>query len=558
MRATLTNNGWNTTEWGLSFLRVSSFPLDPSCTFETEEEFQNYLEGNDIDKPYLGQIIALKTDKYHVHVVQEYADGVWIARPLNEDELESLQDQITKLREQLEQSIKELEEKLKGDDLTKDYDTLAKIQDIIIRQKVIQDQFQQNFQKELDATQAGIGLSQDGSFSPDQETVYLKNATSVMNALKTLDALVGQAINNCSVSSQTGNDIILKEDGIYHNIDTEYANGVLTVKVNGSIKQQHILGLSSVVETGGYDPDNEVLYLVFKLQSGDKQRVDIPAGALIDEWTVDNSHPSKVVELTKERVISGPDKLSADVRLSTNKQNILEKDGNTLLVRGTADNITYSGDVTVKDKIDQLETKSAGIGDLNQKLEEEVNRAKLAEQELQQKDTQLSEKIDETKETLTSNIAEVDAKVNEALESIRSFLQDTDSANSTINKWKEVEQFLRGITDQETLTGLLQQITTSTEKELQELRHQIDMEVLRATSKEELLDHRIDDIKEGLDEVKRKLEDDVDISKQLENYYTKPEIDEMLKPSFRVEQETLIVTKQNSGYRVDNEVLIIN
>ncbi len=49
---------------------------------------------------------------------------------------------------------------------------------------------------------------------------------------------------------------------------------------------------------------------------------------------------------------------------------------------------------------------------------------------------------------LPEGLAEFIAKVN-------SFLEDADASDATINKWKEIESFLTGITDTETLTGLL-------------------------------------------------------------------------------------------------------
>ncbi|MBQ3690285.1 MAG: hypothetical protein II937_10580 [Bacteroidales bacterium] len=40
-------------------------------------------------------------------------------------------------------------------------------------------------------------------------------------------------------------------------------------------------------------------------------------------------------------------------------------------------------------------------------------------------------------------------------ERVRAFLEDSDASDETINHWHEIESFLQGITDQETLTGLL-------------------------------------------------------------------------------------------------------
>lgn len=38
---------------------------------------------------------------------------------------------------------------------------------------------------------------------------------------------------------------------------------------------------------------------------------------------------------------------------------------------------------------------------------------------------------------------------------LKTFIEGTDSAATTINRWKELENFLNGITDTQTLTGLL-------------------------------------------------------------------------------------------------------
>ncbi len=381
MRNTIVSNGWNTTEWGLAFLRVSSFPIDPSCTFDTEEEFQNYLQGNDTDKPYLGQLISVQSDKYHVYVVQEYNGTEWTARPLNEDEIAELGDKINELKEKVDQDLADLEQKLKGDHLTEDYDTLSKIQDIILQHKAVAAQFFSNFQTELDQTQTGIGLSQDGSFSPDQETHYLKNATSVMNALRTLDKILYRlkyAMGESStayleetldrdtdittitphVKIANDSDIEVRE-GLYLKVQTEYDKGILTLKINGNTVATHDLGLSGLVEDSYYDSQNEKIVIIFKLHNGESQRVEIPAGEIIEEWIVNNPDTSPV-QLTKTRVVDGKDTLSADVRLSNKPNNILVKDGNTLYVKGTANNITFE-DSTVEDELNRKVDKASGL-----------------------------------------------------------------------------------------------------------------------------------------------------------------------------------------------------
>lgn len=300
---------------------------------------------------------------------------------------------------------------------TDPFKTLRGIEDVITTLNQLLNNRIDNLQTELDQTQVGVGLSGDGAYNADRETYYLQDATSVMNALRILDSLINQAINNCNLqvadtntvnldlkkeatkttisanvalSPVLGNDILAKSDGLYCNIDSEYQDGVLTVKVNGNIRQQHVLGLSSVVDRAYYDPAQEAIIIVFKLQNGNTQTVTIPAATLISEWIADNSDSNKVVEITKVRVVNGPDKLSADVRISTSPNNILEKQGNTLLVDGTP------------------------IKDLEDDVVEEVNRAKLAEQQLQSQLDNIQISVD----TALKN-AELDVVTTESVELIK-------------------------------------------------------------------------------------------------------------------------------------------
>lgn len=47
------------------------------------------------------------------------------------------------------------------------------------------------------------------------------------------------------------------------------------------------------------------------------------------------------------------------------------------------------------------------------------------------------------------------ADVNDFIDKVNTFLNDADASDTAINRWKEIESFLAGITDTETLTGLL-------------------------------------------------------------------------------------------------------
>ena len=321
---------------------------------------------------------------------------------------------------------------------SKEFLTLRSIEDFVRELKADVDHSIKNLQKELNDTQAGVGLDGDGKFSPDQETNYLKDATSVMNALKTLDFKIKDLATDkaldtenpdvvkldirketdktfidayLELSSIDGNALKKQPDGLYMKLTSEYNNGILTLKVNDNVIAQHVLGISSVVEEAYYDSPNEEIVIVFKLLDGNKQVTRIPVGALIREWVVDNSGPSDTVILTRvEDFTAGPDKLSADVRLYVDKYNILVKQGNSLYVRGTSDNITHN-DVKISEIIEDLkekvESSSTDVNQIKSDIKDLQNSVSNVEKDLADLDTTI-EKIEGSVADLTKHLLDFD------------------------------------------------------------------------------------------------------------------------------------------------------
>ena len=65
---------------------------------------------------------------------------------------------------------------------------------------------------------------------------------------------------------------------------------------------------------------------------------------------------------------------------------------------------------------------------------------------------------------LSGNYANVYAFINK----VKQFLEDADASDETINRWQEIEAFLQGVTDTQTLTGLLEQQRTDLEGRIAE------------------------------------------------------------------------------------------
>lgn len=383
-----------------------------------------------------------------------------------------------------------------GDPLpTEPFRTLRGIEDFVREFKAQSENTDANLQTELDQTQVGVGLSGDGAYNPDKETYYLKDATSVMNALKILDSLINEAINNCNlevedtntvdltinkqttktvlsadvkISTSDGNGIQAKNDGLFYKLETEYENGILTVKVNDNIISRHTIGLSTIVESAKYDPDQEAIIMVFKLLDGSKQELVIPVGTLIREWEVDNSHPTKVVVLEKEDVLGGgTDKLSADVRLYVDKYQILEKRDNTLYVKGTTDNLTHN-DEALDVVIDRIISSGS---DTNDALQAEIDRAKAAEQALDNKITAETTRADKVETQLRNDL---DAEIKRATGVETDLQKQIDNLqDSTSTDISELEAALKAEVERSTEkdaahdTAISEEVARATEAENQ-------------------------------------------------------------------------------------------
>lgn len=111
---------------------------------------------------------------------------------------------------------------------------------------------------------------------------------------------------------------------------------------------------------------------------------------------------------------------------------------------------------------------------------------------------------------------------------LKTFLEAKDTADSTINRWQEIETFLQGITDTETLSGLLEQlekdITAAYDRAIAAavkvesdrakgaeatLQTNIDGERQRAEAAETALGKRISDTKTGLQQTDAEIRQDI-------------------------------------------------
>lgn len=430
--------------------------------------YQSLTEAANALNKFLNEVDSSTTKINTLVELQNFLDGYTDA-----DSLKSILD--------------ELWNKIEGDVTpSEDFQTLKGIEEFVRTLAQWAKDRTNNLQTEIDQTQVGVGLSGDGSFNPDKETNYLQDATSVMNALKILDGLMFEAISGITIAPENndviqlavrkelegyviaaklllsnayGNELLKKDDGLYINVVSEYDSGTLTLKVNDKIVSQHILGFSSLVSKAYYDSSSESIKIVFRLLNGDNEEITIPVGNLIREWEPDNSNPDKVVEITRETVIDGADKVSADVRIANEVHNILERHGNALIVEGTSQKITHN-DQTLSEVLEGIKQDASTT---SSNLNAEITRAKEAETAIQHNLESETNRATQAEATIQSNLDNHKADTNNPHKVTKaqvglSNVDNTSDINKPVsvaqqNAINQAKQEVRDIIDEYTING---------------------------------------------------------------------------------------------------------
>lgn len=199
------------------------------------------------------------------------------------------------------------------------------------------------------------------------------SGTTEINVQEALDVL-----SKIKLSTDSANILTNKIDGMFANATLEYeaSNNRLVFKTSSSNGEKVVnIDLNTVRiddEHTSYDSTTEILSIPYIDGKGQYTYAKINLGALIRDWEWSVNNYGHNVELQKDRSIEGSDQLSADVVIRKDKTNILEDIDHQLYVGGTADNIIYeqlvSGNITVKDKIDDLEEKTAVLDETDESI----------------------------------------------------------------------------------------------------------------------------------------------------------------------------------------------
>lgn len=169
---------------------------------------------------------------------------------------------------------------------------------------------------ELQAVEDYIGMGGGGGSLLDKiETLSGKSITQVEDT-STVDFTMSNADDgtkkikaDVKTSSQSGNDIQTKNDGLYMSVGYNAVTNALIV--NG---QETKFNVGSLLDSAKYDPDTEQIILYYTNASGRTEEVDIPVAGLIEEYDFKAADANHNVGFVMTRSVSGDTIIQADVQ----------------------------------------------------------------------------------------------------------------------------------------------------------------------------------------------------------------------------------------------------
>lgn len=197
------------------------------------------------------------------------------------------------------------------------------------------------------------------------ERLELKDGTTIKHTVK-----LGSGVDDGDLEIRNDNQIIVKNGGLFHNIQVKDTGKALRFVVNGSIIHifEYVDAIKAEygIERTTYDQSTESIVILFK----NGERLIIPFSVIIREWDVLNDSSTGVNLSLNKSVGEGKDILSASVVLSKADGNGLSLKSDGLFMSNDSNNITY-GNVSVAHQLDVLK---AAIGetpaDVDAKIEE--------------------------------------------------------------------------------------------------------------------------------------------------------------------------------------------
>lgn len=258
---------------------------------------------------------------------------------------------------------------------------------------------------------------------------------------------VKDALDNLStnkLSNDSNNLLYKKLDGFFASAKLKYVGNenalyFTTSNIDGKEHEEKIqLNRVELFKDVTYDPTTESLKITYVDNLGSVQICSVPIGSMLRDWEWQVQSEGHTIALNKERNISGDDILTADVKISTIQDNILQDIDHALYVKGTANNIKYNATLSVEDAINTINESLAESKETEKVLDTKIDTVEAAlRNDLRNVESTLNTKIDNVETSFNTKIDGVKSELDNKIDNVNSNL--TERADNADAKIKNLE-----------------------------------------------------------------------------------------------------------------------
>ena len=259
---------------------------------------------------------------------------------------------------------------------------------------------------------------------------------------------VKDALDNLStnkLSNDSNNLLYKKLDGFFASVKLRYVGNenalyFTTSNIDGSEHEEKIsLNRVELFKDVTYDPTTESLKITYVDNLGSVQICSVPIGKMLRDWEWQVQSEGHTIALNKERNISGDDILTADVKITSLADNILQDIDHALYVKGTANNIKYDATLSVEDAINTINESLAESKETEKVLDKKIDTVESnLTSDLRDTETRLNTKIDGVEANLTEHFGKTDEKIKELEDTKLNSIENKRLSDGTVDNSIEI------------------------------------------------------------------------------------------------------------------------
>lgn len=280
------------------------------------------------------------------------------------------------------------------------------------------DENKTNLESEIQRATAAEKANFDAITALEKKTNVTANNTGTINLTKTvLEDGNGYTLSGTvNVSQELGNIINSDGSALKATVDLVYDGdkNTLTLKTSNNADKVIALNQGSIITSIRYESSTKELVITYQTATGESQEVKVNVADLFNEVSVEN-HAENAVTLKMTDKLDGSQVITADVNVSTEPNNLLQKLTGNLYVSNAASGIKFEDGKSVVDKFNALTQtvtdnkldSDTKYSELNGKItgldgKVSVNTSNITS--LQEKDTEID-----------GNIVEINKKISQEI-----------------------------------------------------------------------------------------------------------------------------------------------